>query len=152
MGKKSKSALSGARVFSDPANWSPEEKQHVAKRYTDSLMKATVDESSPHKCLIAQNRRADGYAQTKVFGMNPRTYTLAPFVTGNWPQQGQDFSHRCGNGAGGCIHPDHLHMESRKANLGRQSCHMMTKCPNCNVQHPVAVCKCEPPCLQTPTQ
>lgn len=105
----------------------------------------------PNGCLISRSRRPDGYAQVKLRFDNeqysPRTYTLQSVVTGHFPSNSEDFSHICGNGAGGCINPEHIVIESHQRNLTRKMCHLKATC-GCGETVYFTECNCTPRCIR----
>jgi Zinc-binding loop region of homing endonuclease len=146
-----------------------EECQRLAKYYNDELAAATRDDSSIHKCLIARcHRSEDGYGVVKVSFdtevdrdgetvrvrrvATPRVYTLRPFAFPHerFARGDEDWSHLCHNGAGGCIDPTHITVETKKANLNRKDCHKTTQCPCCSTRFWSKKCTCAPSCFQPP--
>lgn len=121
--------------------------------YARTRYQEAIESASPgaNGCLISKSRRPDGYAQIKLrFDTEqyaPRTYTLQALIDGRLPSSGEDFSHICGNGQGGCINPDHIVIESHQRNLVRKICHLKAVC-NCGETVYFADCTCNPRCIR----
>ncbi len=149
-----------------PESISPDRLRQLGELYDQELGAATSDR---HGCKIARCRKSsNGYAQVSVpdgcgtgnkrkgkkEGSNKTpTYQLRHYSTRNrkfdtasFPNKGQDHSHLCGRGHLGCMSPEHIVVEDRKANLDRKDCQKAVRVGG--VMYYVKQCDHEPKCIR----
>lgn len=148
----------------DPNKITAERKQAIKAKYKEQLERAKTDE---YGCMIAPSKNSSGYADVKIGSLvgtgnakkakdakppkkkqdRVRTYKI-PYLydKDEGLPAGKDCSHLCGRGDKGCMNPQHIVLESRKANLARQGHPCGLKCKCGELVFPE--CKCNPKCIQ----
>jgi hypothetical protein len=131
------------------------------------LQSETTKQPDAYGCIIATSRKAQGdtsrtggYCQLKLrHGKKadgtkreacPHHYKIAYFLEHKQvPPSNLVGSHLCERGAQGCIgHNQHVVYEDSNYAKGRQECHWVTRCTNCETNHFFKPCPHEPPCIR----
>jgi len=122
-------------------------RSELEKLYQNEVRHSLTDQ---YGCIESQKQptKKNGYVQASIQISDGQVKVLAHIVawmtqSDQMPSKGEDISHLCHNSK--CLNPNHMTIESKKANNLRKGCQVKFKCPCC--EHEAVVCRHNPKCI-----